>query len=195
MTETAIASDGGLTDPPDLDYLTLARDVSRKALEDPTFSDLLRSNPRLALGQMCGAPFPTDVKINLHDNTFHVVNLVIPLDPSALDTSDRSRAYSFERVDGHKPGVALNPDERDLGPQESVRCNTWVMPWDITHFRMQNTGTVALNVIWNVMYEPRGDVWLEPGQWKKDEGTWRGYKLWIKNLSQDPNALLHISVF
>jgi hypothetical protein len=72
------------------DFIQLANDASRKALEDIRFAEPRRANPNTALSQSYGMPFPSDCATNVHSRAFHSTNLVIPVDPTQLTPSERA---------------------------------------------------------------------------------------------------------
>ena len=64
----------------------LERKIIERAWQDESFLALLRSDPRSAVTQVLGVPFPQDWNIEVHEEKFadKTLHLVIPPNPEEL---------------------------------------------------------------------------------------------------------------
>jgi hypothetical protein len=74
------------------------RDIIKRAMKDGNFRERLMKDPKSAIEQEFGVQFPKGVRVQVHENSPDVINLVVP---GPLVAEDRSLSQAeLDQVSG-----------------------------------------------------------------------------------------------
>ena len=71
--------------------------LAARALEDEDFRRELLANPRVLIERECGVRLPEDMRIEVHQESAHVMHLVIP-DGALPEEQDHDLLAFWERI-------------------------------------------------------------------------------------------------
>jgi len=70
----------------------MRRQLTEKAMEDPTFREQLVADPKAVLYQEFGVAIPDNIEIKVHESDMHTVHMALP--PSSVLDEEQLQAVS-----------------------------------------------------------------------------------------------------